>query len=363
VSQVPSGPAAKLPPDVVGARASSGGMILDVLKWLGPLLALGLVYAVFWAIEYFMPSIEPKTWFSYDTFETILRQTTVVGIAALGMTLVIISAGIDLSAGSVVALVTVAIAWVLREGLGETVAADLPGWQLLLILALAVVAGLAAGTACGAINGILVTSLRVVPFIVTLGMMLLARGVGKGIAHQEKIMAPVTELNDILASLPPERSWMLLPPGVWVLIVLAVLTALLLRYTVFGRHVFAVGSNEQTARLCGVPIAWVKIRVFGLSGFLVGLAGLMQFSRLGVGDPTAAIGLELDIIAAVVIGGGSLSGGEGSILGTIVGALIMGVIRAGCIHVGWEVWIQEVITGAIIIAAVALDNLRHRRVT
>jgi ribose/xylose/arabinose/galactoside ABC-type transport system permease subunit len=154
---------------------------------------------------------------------------------------------------------------------------------------------------------------------------------------------------------------MLLPPGVWVLIILAVVMAALLRYTRLGRHTFAIGSNEQTARLCGVAVERVKVLVFTLCGAFAGLAGLMQFSRLTVGDPTVAVGLELNVIAAVVIGGGSLSGGEGSILGTLVGALLMTTIASGCTQMGLPNWVQEIITGAIIVVAVAVDRLRHRR--
>ena len=138
--------------------------------------------------------------------------------------------------------------------------------------------------------------------------------------------------------------------------------ALFLRYTRLGRHSFAIGSNEQTARLCGVAVERVKVLVFTLGGVFAGLGGLMQFSRLTKGDPTVAVGLELDVIAAVVIGGGSLSGGEGSILGTIVGALIMTVIASGCTQMGLPNWVQEIITGAIIVAAVAVDRLRHRHI-
>jgi ribose/xylose/arabinose/galactoside ABC-type transport system permease subunit len=135
----------------------------------------------------------------------------------------------------------------------------------------------------------------------------------------------------------------------------------LLRYARLGRHIFAVGSNELTARLCGVAVERVKLIVYTISAAFAGLAGLMQFSRLTVGDPTVAVGTELDVIAAVVIGGGSLSGGEGSILGSLVGALIMTVIRSGCSQLGLPNWVQEIVTGAIIVLAVALDRLRHRR--
>jgi len=281
--------------------------------------------------------------------ETLARQTTIVGFGALGMTLVIISGGIDLSVGSLVALGTVVIAWFLglRQGPGMPLAA-------------AGVAILVCG-GFGCLSGLLITRLRVVPFIVTLGMMLLVRGAAKGLSREQRVDAPETWLNGLLASLDRTDRWMLVPPGVWLLVVASVAIGLLLRYTRFGRYVFAIGSNEQTARLCGVPVEAVKLGIYTLGGLFGGMAGLMQFSRLTVGDPTVAVGLELDVIAAVVIGGGSLSGGEGSVLGSLVGALIMSVIRAGCSQMGLRNWVQEIITGVIIIAAVALDRLRHRR--
>ena len=261
------------------------------------------------------------------------------------MTLVMILGGIDLSVGSVVALSTVVIAWLLQEaGAGPITAA---------------LGGVLAGALCGLVSGLVITRLNVVPFIVTLGMMLVVRGLAKALAHEQKIDAPLTGLQDLLASLPA-GSRLLFPPGVWLVIALALLAAGLLRYTRLGRHIFAIGSNEQTARLCGVPVRAVKLITYTLGGASFGLAGLMMFSRLTVGDPTAAIGLELDVIAAVVIGGGSLSGGEGSIFGSIVGALIMSVIRSGCSQMGLDNWVQEVVTGAIIVAAVALDQIRHR---
>jgi ribose/xylose/arabinose/galactoside ABC-type transport system permease subunit len=278
--------------------------------------------------------------------ETIARQTTIVGLAALGMTLVIIAGGIDLSVGSAVALATIVIAWFLGR---------MPSPSIAAILAVATCA------LFGLLSGLAITRLRVVPFIVTLGMMLLVRGAAKGLSHEQKIDAPETWLNGLLASLLPEQRWMLVPVGVWVLIAMAILTALVLRYTKLGRHAFALGSNEQTARLCGVAVDRVKLGIYTLCGAFAGLAGVMQFSRLTVGDPTVANGLELDVIAAVVIGGGSLSGGEGSVLGSLAGALIMTVIRSGCSQMGMPNWVQEIITGIIIIAAVALDRLRHRR--
>ena len=308
-------------------------------SWVGPLVALLVLYGVF-------ALLVPDTFPTAGNVRTMIRQTTVVGIAALGMTLVVILGGIDLSVGSTVALATVVIAYLLQAG-----AAPLP----------AALGGVVLAAACGAFNGILITSLRVMPFIVTLGAMGIIRGAAKGLAHEQKIDAPVTWLNNLIADLPAGSRWQLLPPGVWLLILLAAAVAALLHYTRFGRHIFAVGSNEQTARLCGVHVSGVKVAVYVIAAALAGIAGIMQFSRLTVGDPTVATGLELDVIAAVVIGGGTLTGGEGSILGSIVGAMLMTEIKTGGTHLGLSNWVQEIITGVIIIVAVALDRLRHRR--
>ena len=309
------------------------------LERLGPVVGLLIVFGLF-------ATIGPESFCTVRNLETIARQTTIVGIAALGMTVVIILGGIDLSVGSMVALVTVVIAWLLQAGHTPLFAA---------------LGGIAAGTCCGLVNGTLITRLRVAPFIVTLGTLLVVRGVAKGIAQEQKIDAPLSWLADLLAALRPDQRFMLVPPGVWVLLILALLVAGMLRFTRLGRHVFAVGSNELTARLCGVRVERVKLLVYALGGTFAGLAGLMQFSRLTVGDPTVAVGLELDVVAAVVIGGGSLAGGEGTVLGTLVGALIMTVIRSGCSQMGLPNWVQEIVTGAIIVLAVTLDRLRRRR--
>ena len=320
-------------------KARSGVNWAGLLNIVGPVLALLAVYG-FFAI--FVPS------FRYaDNIPNIARQTTPVAVAALGMTLVIICAGIDLSVGSLIALGSVVIAWLLEYGHVDPL--------------VAAVGGIAVCALFGMLSGLIITCLRVVPFIVTLGMMLLVRGIAMWIANEQKIDTPYTWLTELMAMLPPERKWMWFPPGVWIAIVLAIIVAVMLRYTRIGRHIFAVGSNEMTARLCGVSVSLVKVIVFTLSGVFAGIASLMYFSRLTVGDPSGGKGFELDVIAAVVIGGGSLSGGEGSILGTLVGALIMGVILAGCQQMGLPSYVQEIVTGLIIIAAVALDRLRHRK--
>jgi ribose transport system permease protein len=322
--------------------------------WTSPVLrknlgAAGGLAAVFVLFSVLLAATRGIGFADPGNLETIFRQTTIVAMAALGATIVIVSGGIDLSVGAIIALSTVVIAGCLRAG-APTAAAAL--------------AGILAGVGCGALNGLLVTRLKVVPFIVTLGTMLVVRGAAKGLAHEQKIDAPTSWLNGLLARLPVAgtwRAWMVFPPGVWLLLLLALGVGALLLYTRLGRHIFAVGSNEQAARLCGISVARVKLAVYLLGGFFAGVAGLMQFSRLTVGDPTGASGLELNVIAAVVIGGGSLSGGEGSVLGCLIGALIMQVLQSGCSQMGWPNWVQEIVTGAIIVLAVALDRFRHKR--
>jgi len=261
------------------------------------------------------------------------------------MTVIIISGGIDLSAASNIALSSVIAAFAVNVGFPPLIA---------------VLFGVITGGLIGFVNGSLITSLRLVPFIVTLGMLGIARGIAKWLAKNQKIDAPLTWINDLMAK-SPKPSWLLMAPGVWLMILLAVVMAVVLRYTVFGRHVFAIGSNEATARLCGIRTKRTKIIIYSLAGLFCGLSGVMEFSRLTVGDPTVAVGLELDIIAAVVIGGGSLNGGEGSVLGSMIGVFIMAFLRNGCTMMGWPNYIQEIIIGAIIVVAVSLDQIRHRR--
>jgi ribose transport system permease protein len=310
------------------------------LNFFGPFIGLILVITLFALI----PEIQGR-FLRAGNFQSVATQSVIVALGALGMTLVIISGGIDLSAASNIALASVITAYAINAGAAPLVA---------------VLLGVLVGGIVGLANGGLVTRLRLVPFIVTMGMMGIARGAAKWIAGNQKIDAPMTWINELMAK-SPRPPWLLLAPGIWLVIIFAVALAVALKYTVFGRHIFAVGSNESTARLCGVRTDRVKVLVYAISGLFCGLSGVMEFSRLTVGDPTVAVGLELDIIAAVVIGGGSLSGGEGSILGTLVGVLIMSFLRNGCTMMGWPNYIQEIIIGTIIIVAVALDRLRHKK--
>ena len=303
----------------------------------GTLLGLILVAVIFGALV-------GRQFFAPGNVELMARQAAIVCMAALGMTVVIATGGIDLSVGSIISWSTVVIALALRAEYSPLAAASL---------------GVLAAAVCGVVNGVLITQLRVVPFIVTLGTMLVVRGASKGLAEERRIEAPYTWLNDLLRTRPGT----LLPGGIWLVIVLALVVAGILRYTRFGRHVLAIGSNERMARLCGIAIARTKVIVYTIAGALAGMAGLLQFSKLSVGDPTVAVGLELDVIAAVIIGGGSLTGGRGTVLGTIIGAAIMTVIQIGCSQKGLPNWVQQIVTGGIIVIAVALDRVRSARVS
>jgi len=302
--------------------------------WLGPLVALLLVYGGF-------ALLSPDTFTGWVNLTTMARQTAVVAITSLGMTFVILLGGIDLSVGSAVALSGVVVARVLQGGSGA--------WG-------AALAGLLATTAAGLVNGLLTARGKITPFIVTLGTMGVLRGVAKGLAGEQKIDANPRGLENLMNASTATA----LPAGVWLAVALAILAALALEYTVFGRQVVAIGSNANTARLCGVPVERVVVSVYALAAALTGVAGVLEFSTLTVGDPTDAIGLELEAIAAVVIGGGSLAGGQGSIAGAMIGALLMTVIKTGCTHVGVPNWVQEISTGVIIVVAVGIDRLRRR---
>jgi ribose/xylose/arabinose/galactoside ABC-type transport system permease subunit len=330
------------------------------LSWVwtvfGPFLGLLLITALFGALNH-----RAGTFLTIDNWRTIAVQTVIVGTAALGMTIVMIAGGIDLSAGSTVALVTVCVALLVKKVdplLPESFRA------LGLLMPAALFLGVAIGGICGAINGALIASLRVVPFIVTLGSYTAYRGLATWLASSTTVYIPANArawwLSRILKT-EPQPSWLLLAPGVWALLGLSVLVALVLRYSLLGRYVYAIGSNEATARLCGINVPGVKVTVYTLGGLAMGLAGVMQFAYLGgIGDPTSAGGLELQVIAAVVIGGGSLSGGEGTVLGTLIGCLIMSVLKNGCVHADIPNSSQDIIIGIIIVAAVTLDRLRRR---
>ena len=341
---------------------------LSNLAWsLGPLLGLVVVSLIFGAIEYQVATDEGRDpqFFTSQSVQVVLNHASLIGVAALGMTLIIIAGGIDLSAGTAIALTATVIAWIYREGFdGMADWRDTsPMLATLALSALAVGGGVLTGCLCGFVNGGLISLLRLVPFIVTLGTMTAFQGIGRTISGETPVRA-YGKVPDAIASLQkpyPDPEWMLVSPGVWIMLILAAIVALALRYTVFGRHVFAIGSNESTARLCGINVVRTRILVYTLAGLFVGVAGLYQFTVLGgEGDPVSGLGLELKVIAAVVIGGGSLNGGRGSILGTLSGACIITVIQHGCVLIGVPDHYQDILIGLIIIAAVTIDQLRIR---
>lgn len=328
--------------------ASPAARLGRALAAAGPLLALALVWAGFALLEHRLDGTPflGSAMFSREAVAQVVQQSVVIGIAAIGMTFVIISAGIDLSVGSAIALASVVAAKLAVAGHG----------------AAAVVLGtLLAGGLTGLLIGLLIVRAGLIPFITTLGTLLVLRGAALALADSQPInIQEVAWLRFWLNGLPAGWEWLVIPPGGWLMLALAGLASATLRLTVLGRHVHAVGSNEQTARLCGVAVDRVKLAVYALGGLFAAVAGLMLASNQGQGDPTGANGYELDVIAAVVIGGASLGGGVGSVLGSLVGALVMTVIRVGCGLNGIEDSTTRIVTGAIIVAAVLVDRLRQR---
>lgn len=305
----------------------------------GPFLGLILIILLFGA-----PHETREYFLTYHNFKIILTQTVIVAVGALGMTLIIVSGGIDLSVGSGVALTSVVGALLIQHG-----------WSTVAVVAVVILSG----GVIGLINGTAIAGMRMTPFIITLGTLGVARGSAKWLADNQTVNYEASPINAWMTTASPFSK--ALPLGVWITVALAIGTSLLLQRTVFGRHIFAIGSNEATARLCGLPTARLKIGIYAVAGLFFGLAGLFQLSRLRQGDPTVAVGLELDIIAAVIIGGASLSGGVGTVLGSMIGALIMAVLRNGSQQMGWPTYFQEIIIGLVIIVAVFLDRLRQNR--
>lgn len=305
----------------------------ETIQKLLPFLSLiGLFIFLSLASPYFLTA---------TNLSSVVRQTAVINIMALGMTLIIVSGGIDLSVGSILAF---------AGTLGTmTLAADQP-------LAVGVLVGILCGLAWGFINGILITSLKIPPFIVTLGTLGIVRGLTLIISGG----LPVVGLPREFAFLG-DGNIAGVPFVLLVLTVCAGLTYLILHSTKLGRYTYAIGSNADAAVYAGIPVSFYTVCVYAIAGALTGLAGMIEASRLMTGQPTAGTGYELQVIAAVVIGGGSLTGGEGSVIGTLIGAFIMGLLSNGSDLLGINPYLQQAIIGAIIILAVALDEVRKRR--
>ena len=272
----------------------------------------------------------------------VVRQATVNAILALGMSFVIISAGIDLSVGSVLAFSSCIMALGLRQGCHPAVG---------------VLIGLAVGSACGTVNGLIITRLRLPPFIATLGMMSMARGIAQVITGGY----PVHGLPDQFKELGSGYLFDVIPIPVVILALCAPIAHVVLTHTRLGRYTYAIGGNEAAAYLSGINVRAYKTLIYAICGGLAGLAAVISTARVGAGLPAAYLGYELDAIAAVVIGGASLFGGEGTILGAITGALIIGVLKNGLNLMQLSEYWQTFTIGAVIIGAVTVERFRHRQ--
>lgn len=319
------------PAAALAAQPSAGGR-----HWLQRLLPFLSLIALFVALAISSPPFLTAT-----NLSSVVRQTAVINIMALGMTLVIVAGGIDLSVGAILAFAGLAGTKAMEAG------APIP---------IGILIGMAAGFAWGLVNGSLTVRLRINPFIVTLGTL----GIVRGLALLYSKGLPVVKLPRGFSVLG-EGTLLGLPVVLYLLLVCAVATHVVLHYTKLGRYAYAIGSNREAAVYAGVPVGFHTASVYAISGMLTGLAGMIEASRLMTGQPTAGQGYELQVIAAVVIGGGSLSGGEGTVVGTLVGAFIMGLLANGCDLLGISPYIQQAVIGAVIILAVTFDELRKRR--
>jgi ribose transport system permease protein len=293
---------------------------------------------------------ELGTFLSIGTLQVVLHELTIPAIVGLGMLLVLISGGIDLSVGAVIALVTVVtmkIFTAVHIAIGPGPATGF----------LAAIAGILTGGLCGLANGLLITRLKLPPFVATLGMIGIARGLAVWLADRTVLAFSDTVTRPAwVDTLALTSFW---NPGFWSLVLLAILTGVVLHYTVFGRHVYAVGSNEATARLCGVNVVRTRTLVYTAAGLLTGWAGVILFAQSNSGNPTLGEQLELDVITAVVIGGASLSGGRGTVIGALLGVAILGVIRNGVSLFNVPLEMQYILIGVLLLANVALNQWRR----
>ena len=283
-------------------------------------------------------SFATKNFFTVNNMRNLVRQTSVNGIIALGMTFVIISGGIDLSVGSVVGVASIVVAKLLLAGTGIFPA---------IIIALLVCALL------GTLNGLIIHYGKVPPFIATLGMMQAARGIVMLLSNARMIAGLPKSFTGFA-----QLVFLGFPSLFFVWFLVIVITFVLTTKTVFGRSIFAYGSNIEAARLSGINTAKVTVSVYAMSGLLSGIAGILMTSRLGNGIPTAGQGYEMDAIASAVVGGASLSGGSGTIIGTVLGALLISLIQNGGNLLGINAFILQIIVGVLIVASVWYDQIR-----
>lgn len=297
-------------------------------------------------------SLATENFLTFDNCVNVLRQISVNLCLSIGMTMIILTAGIDLSVGSVLALSGAVAAGLLTHGV------PLPAFDAMVRVTPlgAVVAGVCVGAACGAFNGLAITRFALPPFVATLGMLSIARGLTMLYTDGH----PITGLGSEFGSLGAGH-FLRVPMPVWIAGALALVVGVLARRTRFGRHVYAVGGNERAAALSGLNVARIKVAVYTCGGALAGVAGLLTAARLDSATPNAGLGYELDSIAAVVIGGTSLNGGRGSIIGTVLGCLLIGVLNNGLVLLEVSPFWQQVIKGAVILAAVAIDQMGGKR--
>jgi len=305
----------------------------DLLQKLFPFLTL--------VVLFFLLSVLSPYFLSVDNLSSVARQTTVINIVAIGMTLVIISGGVDLSVGAVLALCGICGTLGMEKGMGVFAATLL---------------GVVTGAGWGFLTGLVITTLRVPAFIATLGGLGMARGLTLLITDGR----PVTPVPKSFSMLGDGTLLGVFPIPVILLAVVGLLMSWLLRYTRWGRHAYAIGGNAQAAYLSGIDLRAHGIACYSVLGGLTGLAGMIEASRLVTGQPTAGEGYELRAIAAVVIGGGSLNGGAGTVLGTTIAAFIMSLLNNGCNLLGISPFVQQILIGGIIVLAVAADEYRRR---
>jgi ribose transport system permease protein len=321
-----------------GPRAGARQVMSLGTVWqtLGPLASLLILCLLIWLKE--------PVFIDHNNLLNVARQASLTAILGTGMTFVILTGGVDLSVGSMVALASVA---------GGLLMVD-HGWSMWP----AVVVMILVGGLCGLVNGLIVTVGRIPPFIVTLGTMQVFRGA----ALQLTSGKPIFDLTKIQPSFDifGTRDFLGIPSPVIITLIVFAIGFLILRYTRLGLYTYAIGGNEQATRFSGVHIDRYKLGVYGLMGLAAGVAGVMWSSRLNSTQPTVATGAELDAIAAVVIGGTSLFGGEGTIVGTLIGALLMAVIRNGLTLMHVSAFYQQIVIGSVIILAVLIDRLRRR---
>ncbi len=295
-------------------------------------------------------SLLSEGFFTTRNIFNIIRQISFMGLIAIGVTMVIITGGIDLGSGSVLALAAVVATSLAQIQTSATL--KYPG--LIVPVIVPIVAALAIGAVTGVINGSLIAKFKIPPFIATLGMMTVARGFA--LIYSNKPLSQLTPEYNFIG----QGEIFGVPFPVIILITVAILAHIMLNNVPFGRYIYALGGNEQAARISGVNTDRVKIGVYTIAGLLSGLAGLVVSSRVGSGQPGQGVGIELDAIAAAVIGGTSLSGGIGTIWGTIVGALIIGVLDNGLILLNVDQYWITIVKGTIIVVAVIIDQRKNR---